>query len=208
MKGSQMDAILLAAGNSTRFGENKLLYEINGKPMYRHILDMTYKLYKEGAINRLLVVTQYKQIMETVRKEYTGAIIVENHNPEAGISHSIHLGIECLEMLSNYTSEACLFAVCDQPYFGMLAMRGLLKTWKEICISPQKVHILVSTGKERLGNPVIFSNHYYEELKELSGDIGGKSIVMAHSEDVIRYPVSEDELEDIDVKDLAVKERG
>ena len=31
--------IMLAAGNSRRFGRNKLLYEIEGKPMYRHILE-------------------------------------------------------------------------------------------------------------------------------------------------------------------------
>ena len=31
--------IMLAAGNSWRFGSNKLLYEIEGKPMYWHILE-------------------------------------------------------------------------------------------------------------------------------------------------------------------------
>lgn len=31
--------IYMAAGNSRRFGSNKLFYELNGKPMYRHLLD-------------------------------------------------------------------------------------------------------------------------------------------------------------------------
>ena len=31
--------IMLAAGNSRRFGANKLLYEIDGMPMYRHVLN-------------------------------------------------------------------------------------------------------------------------------------------------------------------------
>ena len=31
--------IYMAAGNSRRFGSNKLFYELEGKPMYRHLLD-------------------------------------------------------------------------------------------------------------------------------------------------------------------------
>ena len=34
-----IDLILLAAGNSRRFGSNKLLYEVDGKPMYAHMLE-------------------------------------------------------------------------------------------------------------------------------------------------------------------------
>ena len=31
--------LYLAAGNSRRFGENKLLYPLDGKAVYRHLLD-------------------------------------------------------------------------------------------------------------------------------------------------------------------------
>ena len=31
--------IYMAAGNSRRFGSNKLFYELDGKPMYRHMLE-------------------------------------------------------------------------------------------------------------------------------------------------------------------------
>ena len=34
----KLGLIMLAAGNSRRFGSNKLLYSIDGMPMYRHIL--------------------------------------------------------------------------------------------------------------------------------------------------------------------------
>lgn len=34
----KLGLIMLAAGNSRRFGSNKLLYRIDGMPMYRHIL--------------------------------------------------------------------------------------------------------------------------------------------------------------------------
>ena len=39
--------IMLAAGNSRRFGGNKLLYEVDGMPMYRHILDLLMEVENE-----------------------------------------------------------------------------------------------------------------------------------------------------------------
>lgn len=36
--------IYMAAGNSRRFGSNKLFYELDGKPMYRHLLDHLIKI--------------------------------------------------------------------------------------------------------------------------------------------------------------------
>ena len=36
--------IYMAAGNSRRFGSNKLFYELDGKPMYRHLLECLIKI--------------------------------------------------------------------------------------------------------------------------------------------------------------------
>lgn len=52
--------IYMAAGNSRRFGSNKLLYELDGKPMYRHLLDHLieikdrYNFLKNAGINKPL----------------------------------------------------------------------------------------------------------------------------------------------------------
>ena len=40
----KISLILLAAGDSRRFGSNKLLYELHGKPMYRYSVDEVAKL--------------------------------------------------------------------------------------------------------------------------------------------------------------------
>lgn len=52
--------IYMAAGNSRRFGSNKLFYELDGKPMYRHLLDHLieikdrYNNLENARINKLL----------------------------------------------------------------------------------------------------------------------------------------------------------
>ena len=52
--------IMLAAGNSRRFGRNKLLYEIEGKPMYRHILE------------KLMIVAEQLEETECIEKVECG----------------------------------------------------------------------------------------------------------------------------------------
>ncbi len=64
--------IYLAAGNSRRFGRNKLLYEVDGRPMYLHLLERLMEIADADKRYELLVVTQYQEIRETVdnfRKE-------------------------------------------------------------------------------------------------------------------------------------------
>ena len=62
----KLGLIMLAAGNSRRFGSNKLLYTIEGEPMYRHILSELMKvrevLKEQGHSCEITVVTQYEEI--------------------------------------------------------------------------------------------------------------------------------------------------
>ena len=60
--------IYMAAGNSRRFGSNKLLYLYEGKPLYRHGLELLLKLKQEmGEKLTVTVVTQYAEILEEVQ---------------------------------------------------------------------------------------------------------------------------------------------
>ena len=59
----------MAAGNSRRFGSNKLLFPWKGKTMYRHGLDLLLELKKEMKEQlSVIVVTQYPEILEEVQK--------------------------------------------------------------------------------------------------------------------------------------------
>ena len=60
----KLGLIMLAAGNSRRFGSNKLLYGIDGMPMYRHILlelkEVKAALEEQGHRCEITVVTQQR----------------------------------------------------------------------------------------------------------------------------------------------------
>ena len=101
--------IYMAAGNSRRFGSNKLFYELDGKPMYRHLLerlveikDRYNKLKKAGKkiknaesnnpVIDIIVVTRYREILD-----YCSSIpdchAVLSPDSEKGISYTIKAGI-------------------------------------------------------------------------------------------------------------------
>ena len=47
-------------------------------------------------------------------------------------------------------------------------------------------------------NPVIFAYKYYEELKKLEGDVGGKCVLKKHLDDVQMFEMPASELKDLD----------
>lgn len=56
--------ILLAAGNSRRFGSNKLRFSLDGKPLYRHTLDKLLSVSASYPDCHVYTVTQYEDILE------------------------------------------------------------------------------------------------------------------------------------------------
>ena len=186
--------IMLAAGNSRRFGSNKLLYEIDGKPMYRHILEkltvVAEKTEKQSSsYKEITVVTQYDEIEQEARK--SGAHVYRNPHPDEGISSSLRIGLK-----ANLDMDACLFTVSDQPWLTAETIFRLIElqetTGKGIaCVS----------WDGKLGNPCIFTRKYYEELLSITGDRGGKSVITAHRDDTAVLKVKDEkELTDMDVK--------
>ncbi|WP_349672861.1 nucleotidyltransferase family protein [Lacrimispora sp.] len=182
-----MTLILLAAGDSVRFNGNKLLYEINGTPMYRYIIEEIDQLPKD-LFSRKLIVTQYDEIMEYMKE--SGYKIIVNRDSRLGISHSIHLALKELE----HENTDFLFAVCDQPYVKSATIEALVNGFYE-----NKKGLACLCFKGEPGNPAIFAGGYRRELMELTGDRGGKKIIRAHPSDVFLLEAeSAAELKDID----------
>ena len=56
---------------------------------------------------------------------------------------------------------------------------------------------------ELRGNPLIWPKKYLNELKALTGDVGGKQLLCQHREDIIRVPINDDAvILDIDTPQL------
>ena len=183
--------IYLAAGLSSRYGSNKLLEMVDGKPMFRHLLDiLTVMKEEEPHRYELVVVTAYDEIEESVKG--LPVKVVRNNNQELGASHSIKLGLEACGEIGQH--DHVMFAVADQPYVQEDELFGFIHMYKR---SYKGIGCLSYRGV--MGNPVIFQGKFVPELMALTGDVGGKAVVKAHLSEVFQYEAdSELSLQDID----------
>ncbi len=187
----KLQIILLCAGNSKRFGSNKLLYKIDGKRMFEYSVDLVEKLkeYFNEDIENIVVVSKYSEIKNYI--ENKKMIYIENPRSEDGISSSLILGLKEWE---KNKSDYIMFMVCDQPYMKFLTIKNFIEDFFK-----QSKGIGSLSFEGELGNPCIFSKKYIENLKKLSGDIGGKKIINQNLDDTYRFEVTNGkELKDID----------
>ena len=205
--------IYMAAGNSRRFGSNKLFYELDGKPMYRHLLerlieikDRYNKLKSDSPVIDITVVTRYREILD-----YCSSIpdchAVLSPDSEKGISYTIKAGImavqeqkkteksSCMLQNSAETEDYYMFAVADQPYLKSQSVIELIDK------------VLENTGGEQLafslrcgtavGNPCVFHSSLIPQLLSLEGDKGGRSVAKKY--DCVYVDIADErELMDID----------
>ncbi|MEE1087092.1 MAG: selenium-dependent molybdenum cofactor biosynthesis protein YqeB [Schaedlerella sp.] len=178
--------VVLAAGGAKRFGSNKLLAYVSGEQIYERMLK---KLKGFTGFERYIV-TGYEEIRDAA--EAVGVQSIENKDVEKGISLSLSLGLKkCLE--NNPDIQGVLFTVCDQPNLTFTTMWNLMR---QAMLHPGKV-ICASHG-QTLGNPVLWDRKYFSELLELGGDVGGKSLLSKHYNEVVRVDTQRIELHDID----------
>jgi molybdenum cofactor cytidylyltransferase len=193
--------ILLAAGFGKRFGGNKLLYELDGKPMYRHIAERLLEIYREQErVFSFTAVTQYEEIRRGL--EALGVQVAWNPCSEKGISSSIRVGLEALDRGAE--TEYYAFFVGDQPYLKRESIEDFFHGF-----SFQEKGIGCMAWNGTPGNPVIFHERYREELLALSGDVGGRKVMQGHPEDIFYFNIADKkELQDVDQKKSDAKHQG
>lgn len=195
--------ILLASGFGRRFGSNKLMAEIDGKQMYRHILERLRCAAMEPVCGHeitVVVVSQYEEILDTARD--CGMKAVMNAEAAEGISASIRLGI-----LNAPDSEWYFFFTADQPYLQQATIRGFAEavagardTAGGLGLASRGFGLVTVHAGGVPGSPTAFHKRYRDDLLALRGDVGGRKILKQHPEDVLWYEISDREITDIDMK--------
>lgn len=165
--------IILAAGNSSRFGATKQLLQLNNETLLQHVIDEAI----ESGAEPIVVVTgaHADEVSKGIIKQQ--AQVVFNHKWEEGMASSIVAGAHAAITYNNGI-ENIIIAVCDQPFISSSLFKQLYQTHEET------KHIVASAYADTIGTPVLFTQKYFDALLALTGDEGAKKILKANAEDV------------------------
>jgi molybdenum cofactor cytidylyltransferase len=178
----KIGCVVMAAGSATRFGADKLSAELNGKTLLRRALEAV----AADAFSAVVVVTQHADVFPLISAR--GFTPVHNPHPELGASHTIALGLAALE-----GCDAILFQVADQPLLRRESEAALVDFYRA---HPENIVALGHGGVR--GNPCLFPAKYFPELRALTGDHGGNTVIRRHEEALLLYEVPARELSDVD----------
>ena len=164
--------ILLAAGQSTRFGSNKLLHPLtDNKPMLLVSADKLAKVLP-GSI----VVISEKLVPLRVELEQMGLRVVVNEQAEQGMGSSIACGVDACPDANGW-----LIMLADMPYLKTETIK-LLADKLECGTSIVAPVYENKSGDNQRGHPVGFAQRFKNELLALDKDIGAREVIKNHQD--------------------------
>ena len=175
---SRIAAAILAAGTSSRLGTPKQLLELGGRPVLAH----TLAAVQQTSLDPVLVVLGHEQDLIEQRIDLSQTTVVENPEFASGQSSSVRAA---LRSLSN-DIDAVVFVLGDQPLVDpdvIEALADARKTERALIAQPRYA--------EGRGNPVLIGRELFEELSEITGDMGARPLLEHHRDQIALIDVSD-----------------
>ncbi len=174
-------AVVLAAGQSSRMGANKLLLSLDGKPLLRHVVEAI----RAAGMASIVVVLGHEA--EKIRAALAGDDLAFALNPNyrLGLATSLKCGLAA-------APEACdgaMIFLGDMPNVDPELVKRMMAAFDPA----QKRAIVVPVKGGRQGHPVLWGRRFFPLLQEkLSGDSGAKHLIAENAEWVARIEAAHD----------------
>lgn len=190
--------ILLAAGTSSRMGDNKLLLEIGGEPLVRRVARQALA----GGLEPLVVVLGHEASRVRDALVDTDCRIVVNQEYISGQPSSVAAGIAALPRgVGGVTAAMILLA--DMPFVSPQIVRGLVERRRE-----SGARLVVSRYGEIQAPPALYDWSLFAELSHMTDGRCGREVIARHREEaeVLGWPA--ERLADLDTPDDVARVRA
>jgi CTP:molybdopterin cytidylyltransferase MocA len=176
----RIGGVVLAAGLSRRMGRNKLLAELDGKPLLRHAVEAAL----ESALDPVIVVTGNDG--PGIEKTLAGLSVTFAHNAHFadGLSTSLKTGV------------AALPGDCDGALVLLGDMPGITPDLIDRTIAAfnpagnNAICVAARSGKR--GHPVLWGRQFFAEIESLSGDAGAQTLMTRHAAQIVEIEALDD----------------
>jgi molybdenum cofactor cytidylyltransferase len=170
-------AVLLAAGLGSRFAAgDKLLHPLDGRPVLEWALE---RLAQVRLAQRIVVVGPDPNGRRALAERYAVHVVI-NPQPQAGMGHSLALGIQALDP----SLDAVFVCLGDMPGLDLSIFDALVGAFER---GTDETIVIPCHGGQR-GHPVLFGRAHFAALAQLRGDQGARSVV-ARADHVIELKV-------------------
>ncbi len=175
-------AVVLAAGAATRFGSNKLLAPMNGRPLLQHALDAV----AAAGVDDVVVVLGTEADAVEAAIAWRGERRVVNERPQDGLSSSLRIGLDAAVEVPG--AEAALVVLGDQPQLRPGVVRAILT----VASSPAAAHaqfVRPRYAADAAPNPVLVRRSAWALAAGLDGDWGLGPLMANRPDHVVEVPV-------------------
>lgn len=175
-------ALILAAGESVRFGEDKRRARL---PITHHtLLEATVDRYR-SVLPHLRVVLREGEDELAMATGLGPHEVIYSSRAAGGMGYSLADGIAAVVDWSY-----AFVALADMPFVHETTLQTLRQAME--AEAPESHDVIVAPATAgRQGHPVGFSKPLFAELEHLSGDVGARELVHHHKDDVIRIEVED-----------------
>jgi molybdenum cofactor cytidylyltransferase len=164
--------VLLAAGTSSRFGEeNKLLARVDGDPLVRR----AGRTLAAAGVEPRVAVLGHEADRVAGALDGLGFRFVRNPDYAAGQATSVGAGVDAVSGAS-----AAVFALGDMPAVDPATVGALVAAYRAGAGTA-----LAAAFDGRRGNPVLFDARHFDALADVAGDVGGREILLDGDESAL-----------------------
>jgi molybdenum cofactor cytidylyltransferase len=156
--------LVLAAGAATRFGSQKQLAELDGRPLLEHAV----RAMTASPVGRVVVVVGAGAEEVLARVDLHGADAVVCERWAEGQSASLACGLAELS-----GCDAVVVTLGDQPLVSADAIRRVIAGRRE------GVAAVRATYDGLPGHPVLLERRLFERMRDVTGDHGARNLLMS-----------------------------
>ncbi|MEH6814079.1 MAG: nucleotidyltransferase family protein [Motiliproteus sp.] len=174
---SRLAVMIMAAGQSARFGGCKQLADVAGKPMLQRSIYTANQLCP----GNVFVVSGgwHQALTEAFEKgDLADAQLLYSDDWQHGLGNSIARGVAALA--ADY--EGILIMLADQVAVSASELQPFVFAY-----DPN--HIICSLYQGRRGVPALFPRQCFTQLQQLSGDSGAKKLLYSGAFDIVEVPL-------------------